>query len=152
MAEEPRARPSREKLRDAWRRLRGGELTPARAAFSVAIGVAIGCTPLFGVHWLLVLLVCVPLRLDAPVALLASNVSIPPVAPLIMFAEVQTGHMVIGGMPMAIDLETFERMGPDGFMLDLIVGVAIFAPLAGVVFGATTGAVVWTIRRARARA
>ncbi|MGH7328291.1 MAG: hypothetical protein ACREJX_08065, partial [Polyangiaceae bacterium] len=51
-------------FRAAWRRLRGGELTPARAAFSIGVGLAIGVTPLYGFHLPLVLAICLPLGLD----------------------------------------------------------------------------------------
>ena len=86
---------TRQRLRDAWRRLRGGELTPGRAAASVAIGIAVGVTPLWGVHWALVLAICLPLRLDAGVAYLASNVSLPFFAPFITFAEIAVDARVL---------------------------------------------------------
>jgi len=37
-------RERKELARQAWRRLRGGELTPRRAALSVAVGLLIGMT------------------------------------------------------------------------------------------------------------
>jgi len=61
----------------------------------VAVGLIIGMTPVFGLHWLIVIGVCVPLRLDAGVAYLAANISLPFIAPFITFAELETGAFVL---------------------------------------------------------
>lgn len=141
----------RPRLREAWRRLRGGEVTPRRAALSVALGLAIGMTPLWGVHWLLVVALCMPLRLDVPVAFLASNVSLPFIAPFLTFAEIATGHLLREGALPALDLNTLKRTGPGGFALDLVVGTIVLAPAVGALGGAITGALVrsWRARSAR---
>src|SRR5262249_30737884 len=81
-----------------------------RAAASFAVGLAIGVTPLWGVHWLLVAAVCVPLRLDAGVAFLASNVSLPFVAPFITFAEIELGARVLRGTWLAMTPPDVERI------------------------------------------
>src|SRR5262249_41963184 len=64
-------------LREAYARLRGGALTPARLAGSLAVGLAIGLLPLYGLHLALVLAVCLPLRFDSRLSYVAANVSIP---------------------------------------------------------------------------
>ena len=128
-------------LRAAWTRLRGGELSPLRAATSVAIGLAIGVTPLYGLHLWLVLLVCVPLRLDAPVAYLAANISLPFVSPFLLLAEVEigaflrTGHgAALGDLALRSDrAATLSRMA-----LEVALGTALFAPaVAGLGFALT---------------
>ncbi len=86
----------RESLLIAWHRLRGGELTPARAAFSVAIGILIGCTPLFGLHLVLVAVLCLPLRLDVPISYISTHVSNPLIAPFIIFADIKLGAVLLG--------------------------------------------------------
>src|SRR5689334_19523833 len=40
-------------LRAGWQRLRGGELSPRRAAASVGVGIFVGCFPLYGLQTLL---------------------------------------------------------------------------------------------------
>ena len=104
-------RERKELARQAWRRLRGGELTPWRAALSVGVGLLIGMTPAFGLHWLIVIAVCVPLRLDTGVAYLAANISMPFIAPFITFAEIETGALLLHGHFMAI---VAERPQGDG--------------------------------------
>ena len=76
----PPKRSTRELLLIAWHRLRGGELTPARAAFSVGIGILVGCTPFFGLHWLIVAVLCLPLRLDLAISYISTHIANPLVA------------------------------------------------------------------------
>jgi SAM-dependent methyltransferase len=94
----------RSKLREAWARLRGGELTPWRAAASVAVGLAVGVTPLYGFHLPIVLAICVPLRLDAPIAYVAANISLPFLAPFLWLAEIEIGAWLRTGIGLALDV------------------------------------------------
>ena len=143
-------RERKELARQAWRRLRGGELTPWRAALSVGVGLAIGMTPAFGLHWLLVIGICVPLRLDTGVAYLAANISMPPIAPLLTFAEIETGALLLHGRFMPIGPAELQRMGIGTLVAELVTGTVVLAPAAGVVGGAVAyGGVAW---RARGRA
>ncbi len=135
-------RDRRELARQAWRRLRGGELTPRRAALSVAIGLIVGMTPAFGLHWLIVIAACVPLRLDAGVAYLAANISLPFIAPFITFAELETGALVLHGHLMSIAPSQVKTMALRTLAAELVVGTAIVAPAGGALGGAITYALV----------
>jgi uncharacterized protein (TIGR03546 family) len=150
------ARPAKPRIRDlarkAWRRLRGGELTPWRAALSVGLGLAIGVTPLWGLHWAIVLAVCVPLRLDTGIAYLAANVSLPFIAPFITFAEIQVGARLLGGAWLSISTEELAPARLAELALELAVGTVVVALSAGTFFGALTYAVVFAVRRRRQRA
>jgi uncharacterized protein (DUF2062 family) len=138
---------ARERARDAWRRLRGGELTPRRAAASVALGLAIGVTPLWGLHWLIVLAICLPLRLDAGVAFLASNVSLPFIAPFITFAELEVGARVVKGAWLAMRPEDVRALRLSSMMIEMITGTALVALASAALGGATTYAIVALRRR-----
>lgn len=89
-------RSPRETLLIAWHRLRGGELTPARAAFSVGIGICVGCTPLFGFHFLIVAALCLPLRLDLPISYISTHISNPLFLLLIVTADIKVGAVMLG--------------------------------------------------------
>jgi 2-polyprenyl-3-methyl-5-hydroxy-6-metoxy-1,4-benzoquinol methylase/uncharacterized protein (DUF2062 family) len=119
-----------------WRRLRGTPGSALRAGAAVAIGLFIGCQPLYGLHLVLVLLVCVPLRLDAVLAYLAANISNPLVAPFLIFSEVEAGAYLLTGRLVAFDVEQARATGAAGFAQQLMVGsVALGAVLALVGFG-----------------
>ncbi len=94
-------RPTRQKLRaalrDGWRRLAGGELTAAHAGWSVFAGALIGATPLWGLHLAITLLVCVPLRLDARVAYLVTQLCNPLLIVWLWWAELELGSWMRTG-------------------------------------------------------
>jgi 2-polyprenyl-3-methyl-5-hydroxy-6-metoxy-1,4-benzoquinol methylase/uncharacterized protein (DUF2062 family) len=105
-----------------WRRLRGTPGSSVRAALAVAIGVFIGCQPLYGLHFVLVLLVCVPLKLDAVLAYLAANISNPLLAPFLVVAEVEAGAYLTSGRGVAFDVAQARATGALGFARQLFVG------------------------------
>ena len=142
-------RERKELARQAWRRLRGGELTPCRAALSVGLGLVIGMTPAFGLHWLIVIAVCVPLRLDTGVAYLAANISMPFIAPFITFAEVEAGALLLHGRFMAMSPSDLKAAGIGTLVAERVVGTAVLAPATGAVGGSVAYAfVAWRRRRA----
>ncbi|MDB5216132.1 MAG: hypothetical protein JWO86_4059 [Myxococcaceae bacterium] len=145
-------RERKELARQAWRRLRGGELTPWRAALSVGLGLVIGMTPAFGLHWLIVIAVCVPLRLDTGVAYLAANISMPLIAPFITFAEIEMGALLLHGHFMAMSPSDIKATGIGTLVAELVVGTLVVAPAGGAVGGSLAYAFVAWRRRKRATA
>ena len=139
--------PLRDVLRASWTRLRGGDLTKMRAALSVAVGLAIGVTPLWGFHFWLVLAVCVPLRLDAPIAYLAANISLPFIAPFLSFAEIEIGARVLNGAWLELSTEAVRAHGFASFLREIVVGTVIFSPSVAVVGGVITYGVLSVFKR-----
>ncbi len=133
----------------AWVRLRGGDLTPGRAAASVAVGLAIGVTPLYGLHLWIVIAVCLALRLDAALAYLAANISVPFVAPFILLSEAELGSLALRGHGLALTAAEAKARAIADFAKEVVVGTLILSPSLAL-FG---GAVTWAIaaRAARAR-
>ena len=130
-----------------WQRLRGTPGSPLRAASAVAIGLFIGCQPLYGLHLALVLLVCLPLRLDAVLSYLAANISNPLVAPFLIGAEVEVGSYVLTGRFVAFDVAQARETGAAGFAEQLLVG----ALLVGAALALLGFLIAWGVaRRARA--
>lgn len=118
-----------------WRRLRGTPGSPARAASAVALGLFIGCQPLYGLHFVLVLGVCLPLRLDAVLAYLAANISNPLVAPFLIACEVEAGSYVTRGHFVGFDVAQARALGATGLFEQLFVGSALVGlTLAGLGF------------------
>ena len=138
--------------RQAWQRLRGGDLTPRHAALSVGVGLLVGMTPAFGFHWLLVLGICVPLRLDTGVAYLASNISMPLIAPFITTTELEIGTYLLHGRWTPLRAEDMKTMAIRTLVAELLTGTAILAPLGATIGGAITYVVVAWRRRRRAAA
>lgn len=119
-----------------WQRLRGTPGSAQRLAAAVAIGLFIGCQPLYGLHFVLVLAVCLPLRLDAVLSYLAANISNPLFAPFLMFSEVEAGSWLLTGRFVSFDVEQARATGAAGFAQQLFVGsLAVGAGLAALGYG-----------------
>jgi len=131
-----------------WRRLRGTPGSPLAAAAAVAIGLFIGCQPLYGLHFVLVIAVCVPLRLDAVLSYLAANISNPFVAPFLIFAEVEAGAFVTTGHFVAFDLEQARATGAVGFARQLLVGSVVVGGMLALI-GFAAAYVIASRRRER---
>lgn len=114
--------PHRRGFRRLWARLRGGARDPRRAAWAVAIGVFIGCLPLYGLHFWLCLAVCIPFRLDIVLAYLAANISNPLFAPLLIAAEVQVGGLLLTGQFPRFDVARAREVGVGGAFAYAAVG------------------------------
>lgn len=72
------------------------------AGLSLGLGVWIGCTPLFGFHTLIALAFAAIFPLNAVMLLLGSQISIPPLIPLLVFASILIGAQVAPGYDQAI--------------------------------------------------
>jgi uncharacterized protein (DUF2062 family) len=125
----------REGLRRIWRRLRGGGFTPVRFGLSLSVGLFIGSLPVYGLHLPLCTLVCLPLRLDLPVAYLAAHVSNPLLAPFLLFAELDLGSLVLTGRHVPIDLQSVRATGVGEFAAQAAVGAIGLGATLGVLGG-----------------
>lgn len=70
--------------------------SPKKKALSIALGVFIGLSPLWGFHTIIVIFLAILLRLNKVIAFAFSNISLPPFIPLVLFLSVQTGNLVLG--------------------------------------------------------
>jgi len=105
-----------------WRRLRGTRQSPLRVALAVAIGLFIGCLPVYGLHFLLCSLICLPFGLDLLLCYLVANISNPLVAPFLITLEVELGSLVTTGHHAAFTLAQAKHTGFLGFVWQAGVG------------------------------
>ena len=140
----PPKRSTRELLLIAWHRLRGGELTPARAAFSVGIGILVGCTPFFGLHWLIVAVLCLPLRLDLAISYISTHIANPLVAPFIVMADIKMGAVLLGRpVPHLSDAHLSDLHNTLGtYFIEAAAGSLVVGTACGVVGGVLAALVV----------
>lgn len=132
-------------LRRIWRRLRGERQSPERVALAVALGLFIGCLPVYGLHFVLCLLVCLPFGLDLVLAYLVANISNPLCAPFLITLEVEVGSLVTSGRHAAFTLERARQTGVLGFALQAAVGSVI----VGLALAALGAAIAYLIARKR---
>ena len=78
-----------------------------KKAISIALGVFIGLSPLWGFQTLIVIFLAVLFKLNKTIAFAFSNVSFPPFIPFVLFISLKIGHWVLG---TEFDF-TFEEAG-----------------------------------------
>jgi uncharacterized protein (DUF2062 family) len=135
----------RRNLARIWRRLRGERQSPPRVALAVALGLFIGCLPVYGLHFVLCALVCLPFGLDLLLAYLVANISNPLVAPFLLTLEVEVGSLLSTGHHAGFSLERAKQTGILGFAFQAGLG-SIFV---GAGLGALGSAIAYVIARRR---
>jgi hypothetical protein len=69
--------------------------SPSRASFSLAAGVLVGLSPFYGFHTVIVLALAFVLRLNRPLALVASGITFFPFVPLWIAGGIIAGKTVV---------------------------------------------------------
>lgn len=67
---------------------------PKATALALGLGVLVGCTPFFGLHTFIVVALAFLLRLNAVTMWLGSQISIPPLAPILAGASLAIGRTI----------------------------------------------------------
>lgn len=113
--------------------------TPMVKAQSVALGVFFGITPFWGFQMWLVIFFAHLFKLNKALAVLASNVSIPPMIPVIVFASFECGKIWLGNSAQHLifsrDL-SLEAMPKNLFQY--VIGSFTLATIAALVVGLVT--------------
>lgn len=105
----------------------------AKKAFSIALGVFIGIAPLWGFQTILVLFLAYILRLNKLIAFAFSNISFPPVIPLIIYLSLQTGSLVVEGAVPIEKMTTMEAIKQN--LTQYLVGSILLAAVSSFLFG-----------------
>jgi uncharacterized protein (DUF2062 family) len=127
---------ARATVSDAWRRLRGGESTPGRVAASVALGLFVGCVPIYGLHGPVCFAVSVPLKLNFPLAWAMTMISNPLTFPVLTFLEIELGSWVVRGAWVSLDPSHLSASSVGGFFRYALVGGLAIGAIVSVLAGA----------------
>ncbi|MFD2919014.1 DUF2062 domain-containing protein [Terrimonas rubra] len=113
--------------------------TNARKAASVGFGVFMGIVPIWGFQLLVGIALAVLMRLNKVLFVIAANISIPPMIPLIIFLSYKAGAYWMGDK--AVNLGFSEGISLQTIRLNLtqyIYGSITLAVVAGLLFGLLT--------------
>lgn len=111
--------------------------TNLQIAEAVALGVFMGIVPVWGYQMLLTFILASALKLNKIIAIVASNISIAPLAPFIIFFSYWTGCKVLGS-PLLFSIDEFSLQVAGAVLLQYILGAFILAVAAGFAFGFLT--------------
>ena len=101
-----------------------------RLAASIGLGVFFGIAPLWGYQMIAAAVTAHFTRLNKAVAVITSNISIPPMIPFILYGSYWTGAQVLQrDMPLSLSDITLERVAAD--LVQYIVGSFTMAAVCG---------------------
>lgn len=113
--------------------------SPVELAVSVGLGVFVGCSPFFGFHTFIVAGLAFVLRLNVVAMWLGTHISIPPLAPLLVFASLTIAHQWLG-LEETGAIEHFYQWLAGSVVLGAILGAsaAVLTYLACVIHRRTS--------------
>ncbi len=103
--------------------------TPLQKALSVGLGVLVGSTPLYGLHFTLCVALATLFRLNRIHAYLASHINNLITLPLFLYVEFGTGHWLRTGAWPELSLGDLRRAGALEFGYDLFIGTLVVGPI-----------------------
>ncbi len=110
-----------------------------RKAFSVGFGVFMGIIPIWGFQLISAIALAFLLRLNKALVIIAANISIPPMIPIILFLSYLFGTMWMGDHAQHISFNdniTFDMLKNNS--LQYVLGAITLAVSAGTIFGIST--------------
>ena len=120
---------------------------PWQLALAVGIGLFCGIAPIWGFQMISTVALAHWLRLNKVVALLASNISIPPVIPFILYGELVLGHRICTGNTLNFSGQQISRALVMKYFGEWCVGSLVLAILLAVFGIAATYAIAQFARR-----
>lgn len=105
-----------------------------RISLAVMFGVFMGIVPIWGYQMIVAVFLAHLLGLNKVITLVASNISIPPMIPFILFGSYATGAWILQRpFTLALHEVTFETIGNS--LLQYLAGSMVFAVVCGLVAG-----------------
>jgi uncharacterized protein (DUF2062 family) len=122
--------------RKPWRKIVGEFFTdhahkPAQLAGAVGLGFFFGIAPIWGFQMIAAAAVAHRLRLNKAITLLASNISIPPVMPFILFGALLLGHWLFTGQVLEFSPRQMTWAQVREYFWQWFAGSLALAVLAG---------------------
>ena len=143
-ADKPFGRRFRENVRDF---LTDRAQSPRQVALAVGLGLFCGIAPIWGYQMVTAAALAHFLRLNKAIALLASNISIPPVMPFILYGGLAVGHWLFAGSPLDFSAQQITRPLLVQYLGEWCVGSLILGALVAFIGTVTTYGVARLMRR-----
>lgn len=118
----------------------------ARIACSVGLGVFCGIVPVWGYQMILAGVSAYALRLNKVISVVASNISIPPMIPFILYGSLAAGSLLMG-KPVFVPLSEISFQTAWQSLAQYLLGSVALAVAAGLTLGALTFIILSIFRR-----
>jgi uncharacterized protein (DUF2062 family) len=120
---------------------------PANLAWAVGLGLFCGIAPIWGYQMLAAVMLAHLLRLNKAIAVVASNVSIWPFTPFILYGALMLGHWLFTGEGLSFSPQQMTRARALQYVWHWFVGSLVLGAAVAGVGALTTYAVARGLRR-----
>jgi uncharacterized protein (DUF2062 family) len=120
---------------------------PLRMALAAGLGLFFGIAPIWGYQMVAAAAAAHFLRLNKAITLLASNISIPPMMPLILYGALALGHWMFTGQGLELSLEQMTRAKALQYLAQWAVGSVALGAIVAVVGTVITYSVALLLRK-----
>jgi uncharacterized protein (DUF2062 family)/2-polyprenyl-3-methyl-5-hydroxy-6-metoxy-1,4-benzoquinol methylase len=124
--------------------LRTEHRTPGKVGVGIGVGVFVGCSPFWGVHFPIAVLLATLFRLNRVIVYASAYIGNPLTVGPILFGEIQLGNRILRGAWLPITLADMKTLGVLGIFTNLLIGSLVL----GAVLGGLLGVASWLIARA----
>lgn len=107
----------------------------AKKATSIALGVFIGIAPFWGFQTLLAISLAVFFRLNKVISFAASNISIPPMIPFILYGSLKIGSYFVSNSKTLLFDTSLTLDAITNNLQQYIIGSFILATITALLFG-----------------
>jgi uncharacterized protein (DUF2062 family) len=104
---------------------------PLRLSLAVGLGLFFGIAPIWGYQMILAGTVAHWLRLNKAITLLASNISIPPMMPFILYGALALGHWLFTGQPLDLSPHQMTKSRALEYLGQWVVGSLALGAILG---------------------
>ena len=118
----------------------------ARLTAAIMLGIFMGIIPIWGYQMIVAFAIAHLLKVNKILTLVASNISIPPMLPFLIYGSYYTGCKVLQ-VPIELTLSNITLESVKHSLLPYIVGSIVFAALCSVVVGAVALGLLTVFRR-----
>lgn len=115
--------------------LLGSEDSSEKKALSIALGVFIGLSPIWGFHTVSVIFLALLLKLNKVIAFAFSNVSLPPFIPIILYLSLKIGSWILGEDFVLALSEIQPSLELAKYLKSYIVGSLVLSVTAAIACG-----------------
>lgn len=119
-----------------------------KITLSIMLGIFMGIVPLWGYQMIVAVSIAYFFKLNKTITLIASNISIPPFMPFLLYGSYLTGCLVTG-YPIDFKMSDISFNNLSTVLLQYVEGSIIFATLCSLLSGGITSILLLLFRRKR---
>jgi len=117
-----------------------------RITAAIMLGIFMGIVPVWGYQMLIAFALAHLLKLNKILTLVASNISIPPVIPFLIYGSYYTGCKILNS-PLELTLSNITLESVKNSLIPYVVGSVVFAVLCSVAVGVVVLGLLTVFRR-----